>query len=144
MVRRLVASLGLLIAVVAVSCSSGVPSSTPASWPSQPSSGTAVIQVSGDLNAEFEWRVGGGRLPGTDAEGAGITWTAGSKSPGAFAIGATNPFVGEELTRDVEGDRVVLFLVVPGPDGGFFVAGDGQCLIDVSRATESAIDGQAT
>lgn len=61
-----------------------------------------------------------------------------------FCYRCNNPFVGEELTRDVEGDRVVLFLVVPGPDGGFFVASDGQCLIDVSRATESAIDGQAT
>jgi hypothetical protein len=36
---------------------------------------------------------------------------------------------------------VILILVVPGRD---LLAGDGECLIDVSRATESAIEGQAT
>jgi hypothetical protein len=120
-----------LLVLASASCgSSGTPSSSPASWPSQPTSGTAVIHVSGDIDAEDEWRVRASPLPDPVPEGAVLTWLpggTGQSASGVLAIGATNPFVGEELTKDAEGDRVVLFLAIPGH--GLFVAGNGDCRI---------------
>ena len=129
-----------LVCALGASCSSEASRSASA-WPSLPTAGTATISVSGDHNQQYRWRVS--TTPQSPLREGPLS--PGCRRPG-YARRTHNrcirPFVGEAKTTDVEGERVVLVLVLPGD--GTFIAGEGDCRIEVSEASESAVEGRAT